>query len=357
VKPRVLWTALALVCLALPATAQLTPGTTYAFRGASGKYLSAQHDPAQKLGMSSNTAGWEQWRFISYGGGWSSLVSYHGTSLVLETSDSTAYHAPYFYLDNITVEGVEEHKTPGGAAIGISGPIVVGGKVTLRRRGANATYALADTGGTSPVLGYLGTQKVGSETAVPQIVSFPRDWWTLVAIPAPDMNRLAPQEAAGNNLGYHLRAYNGWYLVRGTYSGLSVDSWDTVLSPTKQAGGGPSLLSDRGNEARPAIFGDPLYIKMLQGPDGRYYWLGPGMTNIGFIVLPSVRALSGQVAANLWTVDDSSGRYKTGDRIPLGVKVTLRSRPSGKQLSADTSSPVPYLTPSSGGAEQWTIVK
>jgi hypothetical protein len=357
VKNRLLWTALLLAGLTVPATAQLTSGATYVLRGASGRYLSAHHDPAQELGFSTNTAGWEQWRYVDYGTSGGGLVSYHGTNLVVATDGSTiAYHAPRHYLDQLAVMRVDVLNTDYGNPVALTfvGPAVVGGKVTLQASRNASTWFVADTGAASPVIKPIGTALI---KGVQQPVSTPDEWWTVIAVPAPDMTRAPLQMALGNHDRVELRSYRGFYLGLGT---LSNNSFSMILNdaPAPQILDRTTLMSTGdGNGAFPLKFGDPIFIQVENEGYAGLWVLAPGTSSIGLISLPSARGVIGQIAANAWTISDSSGRYHSGDRIPLGAKGFLQYSATGKQLSADPSSPMPSFTGNSGAAEQWAIVK
>jgi hypothetical protein len=229
----------------------------------------------------------------------------------------------------------------------------------------NTTYALTDTGGPAPGFTSLVMSNFGNAAWTPKLATVANEWWTITAVPAPDMTRAAAVlESVPNNQGAYLKSYVGNYLNYGTYcdaacgsKGGALDTFEIHLttSPT-------SIMLNLNRDkyaAYPITFGEALFLQMGTGPYPQTspFFLGPASVKSGFVVLPSVLGLRSELDSRLWTLNDSSGRYKTGDRVPFGAKLMVKNKSAATQLSADTSAPRLLLTPATGAPEQWTIVK
>jgi hypothetical protein len=357
VKNRLLWTALVLVCLSVSLTAQpLVVGQTYLLKSAKDRYLSAHHDPAQELGFSSNSAGWEQWRYMNVNGSYQ-FISYHGTALIVADGDAVFHGPPTRLEPSVLVEGVADSTNENAQPLGIYSATITNGRIIFPHKTPNRTSRelMVDTGKASPEMVAESTSRIMTTNSLYKAVSWPNQWWTAIPVASPDLNRLPPQESVVNGDPCNVKSYQGQYLRIGTYTGLSVNSFDTILSPTVPTSTWMIHLIQTNrnalNDPAPLTFGS-VYIEMNTASQIGPAWLGPGITTNGMIAMPSVRSYGTQTA---WTVIDSSGRYHAGDRIPIASKVTFRAA-NGKVIGGDSSSTMPLMI-DSGPQALWTIVK
>ena len=343
--------------LAATASAQLQSGMIFALRGQSGAFLSASANPVQALAMSPHAAGWEQWQYRSEPGGTQRLVSFHGTALII-SPDAVPFHGP---VDDIAdrrfhIDGVEDRTNFAGVKSGVGSGAVITGRVTIARTRADGAVALlSDTGNGVSAQWQTSTNvsgNAGVQLVVP--VSYPNEWWTIVPIPAPDMNRAtALQESISNGRFYYVQSAHGTFLNVGDYSGVELDTWRSVHSPAKRSIR-VEYVNDR-NDARAITYGLPFYIMMMTMDKRGPCYLAPTTRTGGQFNLPLVVVYPGMGRDSAWTMVDPTGRYRTGDRVPLGARVVLRNIATGRNLSSDPSLDHLVASPNVAAWEQWTF--
>lgn len=334
-----------LVAVAAAVSAQsLQSGMIVALRGKSGGYLSAYQNPPQALGLAPQAAGWEQWQYRVDASGRAMFVSYHGTALIIDPR-STVYHAP-----------VVEWPDGGVQVVGL-----VGESATAKQRSAAAPIALNGLA-TLSAGGLLlcdAGQVLKIKPEPTTNVSTPDEWWTVVPIAAPDTSRAGTmQRALALGKRYFLQSAHGTFLDGRSNSGSQEVQLRTVHANGKAQSFG--LEKVRSNDLREQFltFGEPVrihYKNFLLGGQSTPYYLKPATQTGGQFQLPLVEMVAGQLAGTEWTIVDPTGRYRAGDRVPLGVRIVLRNANTGKHLSADPTFEQLVVSPNAAGWEQWAI--
>ncbi|MDP9362035.1 MAG: hypothetical protein M3P29_11345 [Acidobacteriota bacterium] len=348
---------LALLLAATASAQPLQPGMIVALRGKSGAFLSASANPVQALGMSPHAAGWEQWQYRSEGGDTERLVSFHGTALMI-SPDAVPFHGPVDDSEDrgFHVGGVEDRTNFAGVKYGVGAGAIINGRVTISRtRGDGHVALLSDTG--HGVAGQWQTSSNISGSANHPLVvpvSYASEWWTIVPITAPDTNRATRlQESISNGGYYNVQSAHGTFLNVGDYSGVQLDTWRSVHSPAKRSIR-VEYANDR-DQARAITYGLPFDILMMTMDKRGPCYLAPTTRTGGQFNLPLVVVYPGMGRNSTWMLVDPTGRYRSGDRVPLGARVALRNIGIGKNLSSDPSLDHLVASPNVAAWEQWTF--
>jgi hypothetical protein len=344
-----------LLFVSLSASAQLQNGGTYILQGATGRNLSL--GGTQGLLMSTNTAGWEQWRYVSGAEG-AYLLSFRGTTLIIEPG-AGVYHAPQHApldLPGFRIDGVEVRKLPDGTSIGVPTAPVIGKPMTIARTVGPSTALLADASSSATPVMHL--QSIVNGAAV----SYPSQWWTLVPVPSPDMTRQAATQQAAVSGRFYVQSAHGTFLREGTFSAAGTTSRNFIPDAFYPAIQGPkgahpniSIL-----DTTSSLWGIPLKyetritieVTSVTYPQIHSYYLSPGGGRAGSFSLQTAIARS---TTDLWEFMDPTEANPFPFRIALGKKILLRHLTANTQLSAEPGLPQLVLSPNKADWEQWTL--
>jgi len=139
----------------------------------------------------------------------------------------------------------------------------------------------------------------------------------------------------------------------GEYNGRVLDNWRSVHSPAKR-----SIrveYANGRNDVRAITYGLPVDLLVVTFHDRGPCYLAPTTRTGGQFNLPLVVVYAGMPPNTAWTMVDPTGRYRAGDRVPVGARVVLRNVTNGKNLSADSALDHLVASPNVAAWEQWTF--
>ena len=325
----------------------------------SGKYLSAPHGQ-QRLALSPNTAGWEQWQYIRDDSGtW--FVSFHGTSLIVWDvhMNIPAIHAPKAvvtmeHADDLAVGPIEtytdshnvtHHYVQYGDSIVAGAPFAI----TSERRKS----ALCEEGAGLTTKSVLTTVDLRTKFNVP--TTNPNECgWKAVPVAAAQGGRATRRVSVVNGDGPAFRSTHGTFVSqgsridRGRYNAIHATSTTIPLDATFRVTFG--VWDPYSSRTNPIYYGKDVWLTDLT-TDG---------TNPLLCLVPNEKGLLELVAAqtspaSAWRIVDPAGIRKTSDRVAWADRIVLRHTATGNYLSANPEQMQLNLAPHADKWEQWTV--
>jgi hypothetical protein len=332
--------------------AGLTPpnaGEIVLFAGAQGGNLSAQF--GEKLVMSANADTWEQWTWLSS----SQSVSFHGTSLLIETGGpriNQAVHAPlsqvapdstaHFYGTRSSDLFVDfTHAPLAGEPVAIQFPHPTNNELEWR------LYRLPS--GDTALRTYSST--------LPSLVRDDEKWF---------INRV-PSNLVKPNRSPERKALRSYFNMSGEVAKFRTPNASSYVIP----GTNPkySFLAVGALNPKGTVhwFTSTATDNVARFGDAKLYWAGNDGSLNFFDVVDSgqvegvshlnLAVFSGPVHSALPAdkkIVPCEVPYQEGDRIPGGVLVCVKYNLTGKYLSRVSNGWVVWNS-GLGGSEQWTI--
>jgi hypothetical protein len=299
-----------------------------------GLYLSAE--PRQKVSLSPNTAGWEQWQIrqlpVWNSGNGPGLASFHGTGLIQEQDDSVVHVPVRSGVDGgIYLKPLQ--KAPDGIRWYVTeGQLAIGSKVSLRGRNL---FLSVDNG------------QIRRDTT---LEVYPNGVWTIVAAPTAGAGRsplllavsariLLPNRVSGAADRVYLRSGSSGN-VSPRYLHVGSDYYAYHL-PLKKF----SFLPERDFTPELMSFNNP--IRFFSPDYSRYV----GARSDGPIIeVPRAAGID-------WIPIDPTGRYRAGDRVPFGYGFCLRTLDGKMGMSADPGVAKLSMSPNCAAWEMWFLEK